>query len=409
MSLQKTTAQQLMKTLSRQLLTQTRQFSTNPLTPPRGPSQETINQAVRENYETNKQPFFKKMKNKMSTYCLNHQPQLRIFSLAAASYYILKWTNAFTMDVIVTADGMGIEPSTTAGLLYAGGAINALVALGLIKGCAHILSLAGQPSEAVIQEVLRRTIATPELEAKLGAKPVIGKFCSVSCTEGSFRFLNTKQRQYKDWLAYDAHTFTKPLPMLLFPKFATKIIGKFPGFQTVAWNHGAEERAVVAATGSEKPVAPTLSAEDAKSRAADLKTDADYSGWERYWKPRRLQMALHITGPNDNGLLLAEVEKSQTGEGEIHSGGFTRYKTLQYVSLVTGETLTIAGPERPTLLSHAHISKLFDTIPVAKVKVDETTASYIIAEGKYAKEMKEKEKADKEAAKKASEETKKSD
>lgn len=112
---------------------------------------------------------------------------------------------------------------------------------------------------------------------------------------------------------------------------------------------------------------------------------ASYSGWERFWKPRRLQFTAHLIGPSDEGLVLCEVEKLNYGPAFRGSGGMTSYKVFQYVSLKTGQVTNIDQSERPSLLSHAHVQQLFDTIPVTFPVVSHASFDHILVEDKHKK------------------------
>jgi hypothetical protein len=332
-----------------------------------------------------------------------HTPFLSISYIYLIFFTVIwKQVNDACMMIPTACDGMGFSGETTLDAIYLGGVISTLTALGLIKACSKILSLAGQPSEAVIQEVFRRALSHEKLREHMGGDVKVGHFCSVATQEGSFRFLDHKNRIYKDWLAFDANKFTSPLAPIAFPNFITKSLKHFPGFQTVAWNNGAEKRAALELQNAPAATAPVLEEEDAKKRAKSRKLASSYSGWERYWAPRRLQFVCSVSAPNDEGLLLAEVEKSQTGLGPAQSGGFTQYKTLCFVSLKTGIVYPLEGPEKPTLLSHPQLSMLFDTIPEEKRKIPMDTADYIVAEDEVKKEMMEAEMKAKEASASAS-------
>jgi len=77
-----------------------------------------------------------------------------------------------------------------------------------------------------------------------------------------------------------------------------------------------------------------------------------------------------------------------TGEGRKHSGGYTKFKTVCFVSLKDGSVTMVDGPEAPTMLAHPQLSLLFDTIPVEKRAVPMDTAAYVRAEDEYKEEMK---------------------
>ncbi len=107
--------------------------------------------------------------------------------------------------------------------------------------------------------------------------------------------------------------------------------------------------------------------EKAKAEAAQVKkrtNAADYNGWERFWRARRMQLVMHVKADKGDAVILAEVEKYHTGIGVKGSGGFSKYLTLQVIPLFGDQTpVTIEGPEEPALLGTARMTQLFDTVP----------------------------------------------
>jgi len=111
-----------------------------------------------------------------------------------------------------------------------------------------------------------------------------------------------------------------------------------------------------------------------------------FSGWQRFWKPRRLQLIMHglVQETRANVLLVVELEKHQTGPGFKGSGGFTRYTTFQVFTMnrydsdqcdiAEGELpfqcITLDGPETPVVLSQTRLSHLFDTLQFKVAKAE---------------------------------------
>jgi hypothetical protein len=363
-----------------------------------------------------------------SEYVRNHQPAVRAAILAIPAALTMWATHDLSLYLASLTDALGQDAELTSNVLMALGGFQAIVAAGLVSNANKILSLAGQPTEAVVQTIIRRALHSEKLTQTLGKNFKLGHFVSVGTKNGGPRWTNTKIRAYEEWLQHDAGKFTQPIPEIPFPKFTQKFLSAFPAFQTTAWNVAVAERvaadmkknpedyldhdsestseeevaendhgvaaATATAAAATKPIEVTqhepptqLSDQMLRQRKAEV---SSYHGWERYWKPRRLQFSAHLIGTQDEGLLLCEVEKFHFGVGFPQDGGKIQYKVFQFVSFKTGKVTPLDQfTERPSLLSHAHIEQLFDTIPTLDLAVDKASFDYILVEEKHQEEIKQ--------------------
>jgi len=272
--------------------------------------------------------------------------------------------------------------------IYYEGALHALAAAALVKFGAYVLSLGGKPSERVIQEIMYACLERPAVKEALGDNVRAGSLATYAYTDNSLRFFNSRRREVQRWQELASlGTLTEPVPVPLWrrifrraarPAPATAVAGVDDVNVSVTQKlsdlnpalPGAPAELTAAATAAAAAAAPAAAAgalpaglQARVSEALDRSKDrADYNGWGRLWKARRLQIVMHVVGDTDSALLLAEVEKKHTGWSDLFQG-FTEYRTFQLVSLTTGKTLSLQGPEQAALIGNAKLSQLFTTIP----------------------------------------------
>lgn len=322
--------------------------------------------------KTPKESFMTRQKRNLASFIFNNQGNMRFYTVYGISVIAFCEMISLTNHAVSLIQDMGFSDSAVANSIYGAGIAHTLAAIGTIKFASYLTSLAGRPSQGVIQEICEHARTHPALIAKLGGPAVPGVFSTVSSIDGSFRFWDDRGKVYDEWIRARLTGAVGDIHSAPFPDQMTSVL---------KWLNGASIRQAFASTRVERQKLRT-SIEEKAVRYAE-KNDAllrtqkmryDYSGWERLWRPRRIQMVMEVTSPDNSikGMLIAELEKSQTGLGTPGSGGFSRFKTLQFVDLATGEVLDLEGSERPVLLGNAQLTKLFETIPVPTVTEAQT-------------------------------------
>eukprot|EP00461_Guttulinopsis_vulgaris_P001293 UN01293 len=386
---------------------------------------------------------------RLSEQLRDHESQVRAFILAVPAAIVMWGAHDAALYASSLIDNYTQDAELTSNALMLLGAAQAGLAGWLFKSANKVLTLAGQPSEPVIKEIIKLSLKNQKLHDIMGGKFKIGHFSTVSTIPGELRITDSKAQHYQEWLNFQQDKFTQPIPEVPFPRFMQRYLSAFPAFQTSAWNAAVAEK--VAADLQQNPqdylsessteeseeeqqnndnnnntntnntalAKKNKQIDDADSEEAvdpkdipniaidetldpevrravnpvqyDAQTGlkhiprawevTSYNGYERLWKPRRLQFATHLVGPNDEGMLIAEVEKFQFGPGSKHASGLLQYNVCQFVSLKTGQVTSLTSKqERPSLLTHAHVKKLFDTLPPDAPNVERHHFDYIVIE-----------------------------
>ena len=327
------------------------------------PAIETPSPNIAEKKEEIKKPnFIARQKSKLAQTFLNNQGNLKFYTVYGGIGALYTYFVTAVNEGVHLLQDIGYSGDVVANATYGAGILHALLFIAAIKTASNITSLAGRPSEGVVHEIMEHARTHPGLMEKLGGKPIAGQFSTVSTIDGGFRWNDTRGQIYEEWLASIFKGQTYPSSALPLPKLFAPVIYWLNGNSISDAMKKARKISKDVSTIEEK----ARNYEEKKNEILRVqKTRNDYSGWERYWAPRRLQMVMHVYSPDrsQNGIVIAEVEKAQTGLGSAGSGGFIRFKTLQYVDLSNGEVTSIEGSERPVLMGNVHLTKLFETIP----------------------------------------------
>lgn len=157
---------------------------------------------------------------------------------AVATMWTAHKTAVYFSSVI---DIAGIDQDLTSNALMALGAAQAAVAYGLFYTGKKILQLANQPSQELLEDVVRRTLRLSGVSELLGKQFTIGKFTSVSVVPEN-KLSQSKQKHIRSWLQHNPAAFTQPIPDVPLPAFISNMLATMPAFQTVAWNKGVSQR-----------------------------------------------------------------------------------------------------------------------------------------------------------------------
>ncbi len=324
-----------------------RRFTTESTTP-------TVNETPK------KDSFFARQNKKLANTILNNQGNLKFYAVYGVLGFLGVEMIRLTNSGIHLLQDLNYSDAVIANATYGAGIMHTITIIGLVRLATYLTSLAGRPSQGVIHEIMEHARTNPTLMEKLGGQAIPGNFSTVSTLDGHIRFMENKGIIYKEWLNFVLNKTVGPVHALPFPQHLESII---------RWMKGEKEYDIQESENKNKrtldeKTVKFIEKNDVLIRQQKLKND--YSGWERIWAPRRLQMVMQVTSPDktQSGMIIAEVEKSQTGLGSTGSGGFTRYKTFQYIDLSTGEIIQLEGAERPVLVGNAQLTKLFETIPI---------------------------------------------
>lgn len=181
-------------------------------------------------------------KYRAAEYVREHQPQMRAAIVGVPSAAAMYATHDFANYLSQVIETQGYDLLTQTNLIMALGAFQALVAVGLMVNANNILSLAGQPSESVIQDIVRRTLRNKDLHAKVGSHLRFGHFVSLATIPGGPRFWGNKAHHHQEWLAHDKGTFEHQTPDIAFPNVTQRFLNMFPFFKQTQWNTASEQK-----------------------------------------------------------------------------------------------------------------------------------------------------------------------